>query len=101
MDVRSLRLTRLWTEGHSGLWLEGRASQAQLVRMLHQLVRKIGQDFVRLKGFLPERNNMFYFRRKKTLQPNKGSARAQQTGATYGLDPATSRTADEFYEVSP
>jgi hypothetical protein len=26
---RSSRLTPLWTERHSGLWLEGRASQAQ------------------------------------------------------------------------
>jgi hypothetical protein len=29
VGVRSLGLTQLWTESHSRLWLEGKASQAQ------------------------------------------------------------------------
>ncbi len=103
---------QLWTESHSPLWLEGKASQAQLTHMLHQLVRKIGQAIVRLKDFLTERNKMLYFRRplspvpglrsiwtscpaEKILQSDKGLARAQRTGATCGLDPATKRTASD------
>ncbi len=60
--VRSLGLTQLWTESHSGLWLEGRASQAQSARMLHQLLRKIGQAFIRPQTGQPQETTKCYAR---------------------------------------
>ena len=49
-----------------------------LVRILDRSVRRIGQAFVRVKDFLPERNSMVYSGRKKILEASKGLARAQQ-----------------------
>jgi len=51
VGARSLWLTPLRTESHSGLWPEGSASQTQLARLLHRSVRKIGQGSVRARSF--------------------------------------------------